>query len=280
MALRPLLLRALCALALITAGLGVALCGSSAPASAASDIEPTTAPVPLSAEPENAPGLPVFTSDTAPPPAVVGKEYSHRFAAEGSPQPVLYEVGPLPRGLTLSSDGALTGKPVFPGKYTFSVRAYNAVGVVTGASHTISVTDALTLATAYTLRTTTTEGDDWIYTFVTFGGTGTSTFTVESGAIPEGMTLSPSGSLSGVPTRWGTFSFSVRATNGAESVVGAVHSVTVAPLASPAQKPATESLRTLAMTGASPLVTGLLAGGAAGLILLGAILTRRARHSE
>ncbi|WP_431461131.1 putative Ig domain-containing protein, partial [Klebsiella pneumoniae] len=49
-------------------------------------------------------------------------------------------------------------------------------------------------------------------TFTASGGTGSSTFSI-TGALPQGMTLSPSGTLSGTPTQPGTFNFTIKATD-------------------------------------------------------------------
>ena len=48
----------------------------------------------------------------------------------------------------------------------------------------------------------------------TFTATGSPTFSVTSGTVPSGLTLAPSGVLSGTPTAVGTFAFTVTATNG------------------------------------------------------------------
>lgn len=43
---------------------------------------------------------------------------------------------------------------------------------------------------------------------------GSATFNLDGGVLPEGITMSPSGTLSGTPTTWGTSIFQVRATDG------------------------------------------------------------------
>jgi hypothetical protein len=45
------------------------------------------------------------------------------------------------------------------------------------------------------------------------GGAVPYTFTVTSGTLPDGLTLTPAGVLSGTPTTNGTFTFTVRATD-------------------------------------------------------------------
>lgn len=54
------------------------------------------------------------------------------------------------------------------------------------------------------------------FTFSAGGGVGTFTWTVSAGALPSGLSLSPTGTLGGTPTTAGSFSFTVRAASGPE----------------------------------------------------------------
>ncbi len=67
-------------------------------------------------------------------------------------------------------------------------------------------------------------GNPYSFTFTT-GGTGAATVTVESGALPPGLTLNPSGALTGTPTVAGDSAFVVRATNpfGSATLAVSVH---------------------------------------------------------
>lgn len=60
-------------------------------------------------------------------------------------------------------------------------------------------------------------GADWNTAYSTSltatGGTGPYTWTLVSGAIPDGMTLASNGTLSGTPTNFGDFEFSAKATD-------------------------------------------------------------------
>lgn len=85
--------------------------------------------------PPSAPGVrlnvgvpPVVIS--GPAGGVVGKPYSSRFTVTGRPPPTFTQVsGDLPPGLTLDSDGALTGTPTRVGSYIFTVQATSPVGI-------------------------------------------------------------------------------------------------------------------------------------------------------
>ena len=79
---------------------------------------------------------PVIVS--GPAPGIVGKPYTSGFTVTGAPPPtVTFISGELPPGLTLGSDGGLTGTPTQAGSYTFTVQADNHVGL---ADDTVPVT--------------------------------------------------------------------------------------------------------------------------------------------
>ncbi len=60
----------------------------------------------------------------------VGQPYSSSFTVTGAPPPTVTLVsGEVPPGLSLGSDGALTGTPTKAGSYEFTVQATNPVGI-------------------------------------------------------------------------------------------------------------------------------------------------------
>jgi hypothetical protein len=60
-------------------------------------------------------------------------------------------------------------------------------------------------------------GKAYSQTLAASGGTGPYAFSVASGALPPGITLSPAGTLSGTPTQAGTYKFKVQATGSGAS---------------------------------------------------------------
>lgn len=80
---------------------------------------------------------PMFTTATPPATAQVGMPFSYRFAAAGSPSPVISVAsGALPDGLTLTADATtgsavLSGTPTTAGTSTFTLAATNAGGTDT-----------------------------------------------------------------------------------------------------------------------------------------------------
>jgi hypothetical protein len=63
------------------------------------------------------------------------------------------------------------------------------------------------------------------------GGTGVYAWALESGALPAGLVLSPSGQITGTPTVTGSFAFTVRATDsvGVFGTQALTLNVTIAP---------------------------------------------------
>ena len=61
------------------------------------------------------------------------------------------------------------------------------------------------------------------------GGTPPYTFAIVSGALPAGLTFSPGGSFGGTPTAFGTFKFTVQATDSAHGAFGSVFTLVIAP---------------------------------------------------
>ncbi len=64
-------------------------------------------------------------------------------------------------------------------------------------------------------------------TITASGGSGSYTFSLFSGAVPDGLTLSPAGALSGTPTTAGTFPFTVQATDDADNTITGTQNYTI-----------------------------------------------------
>ena len=147
------------------------------------------------------------------PAAMVGQPYAGALTAWGGTAPYTYSIagGSLPPGLVLSPSGAITGTPTTPASASLTIVATDANRP---QSDTASGLVTLTV-NAGTMSLTTAQlaapvlASPYSQTLGVVGGTAPYTFTIASGALPTGLTLSASGVVSGTPTAPGASSFTV-----------------------------------------------------------------------
>ena len=133
--------------------------------------------------------------------------------------PVSYEFvsGSLPGGLSFQTDGSVSGSAVNDGgSYTFTIRASDTDGLVSERTFTVvldpDVVAFTTAADAY-------EATDGGYTIPALAATShygrPISFSLTSGALPAGVTLSSDGTFTGTPPNdASSYSFTVEATDG------------------------------------------------------------------
>ena len=97
-----------------------------------------------------------------------------------------------------------------------------------GSSGTTTSSGTLTIVTSSLSNGT--VGTGYTQTLAASGGTGTYTFAIlsGSGALPTGLTLGSSGTITGTPTATGTFTFSVQVTDSVPNTYSKAFSLTVA----------------------------------------------------
>jgi formylglycine-generating enzyme required for sulfatase activity len=165
---------------------------------------------------------PAITTSSLPDGAV-GTAYSQTLTATGS-TPITWSIesGALPAGLTHNA-GVISGTPTTAGTSNFTVKATNAVGSVTKALAIVIAPGgsgtAPTITTAASLPNGT-VGTAYSHTLTATGSTPI-TWSIESGALPAGLTYN-AGVISGTPTTAGTSNFTVKAANAAGSVTKAL----------------------------------------------------------
>ena len=150
----------------------------------------------------------------APPGGEVNVAYTDQLTVTGGTSPFTWSVasGTLPPGLTLNaSTGLLSGTPTTAGTYSFTVKVTDNSGLSDTAPLTVTIIPgpSMTFAAPPGGWTRTVYG----YTLTETGGTAPYTWSVISGSLPAGISLSPAGTLSGTPTATGTSSFTVRVTD-------------------------------------------------------------------
>jgi uncharacterized protein YhjY with autotransporter beta-barrel domain len=169
------------------------------------------------------------------PAGTIHSAYSGAFSASGGTAPYTFEVtaGSLPAGLTLATDGTLSGTPTTVGSFNFTVTATDAT---TGTGSPFTKSEPYTLVingVPLTLTPSTVPDATYgsAYTPVVLsasGGTGPYSFEVTAGALPPGLALATDGTLSGTPTQAGTFPYTVTATDAEGSTGSQPYTLTVA----------------------------------------------------
>src|SRR6185295_14043992 len=140
------------------------------------------------------------------------------LTATGGTTPYVWSInsGSLPPGLTLTPDGLISGTPTATGTFNFVVK-------VTGAN---ALTDTKSL---FIIINTTSQPQPQITTsslpsgvinvayppqaLGVAGGTSPYIWSLPSGTLPPGLTLSPDGIISGTPTALGTFNIVIKVTD-------------------------------------------------------------------
>jgi cyclophilin family peptidyl-prolyl cis-trans isomerase len=165
-------------------------------------------------------------SSNAAPAGILGIGYSHTFTATGSPAPTFSTTDPLPTGLTLSPAGVLSGTPSAIGTFAGTVTATNVAGTSEQAFNIV-----INQQPAFTNGPPPASGTvGTAYSFsYTASGSPAPTFALTSGALPAGLSLNPSGAISGTPTTaGGPFTGTVTASNGIGTAATQDFSITVA----------------------------------------------------
>jgi hypothetical protein len=171
-----------------------------------------------------APALALDIADASPPSGVVGVPYSYTFSlSPGSGSPgASWSVssGALPPGLRLSSNdrtGTVLGTPTQAGSFRFYLKVRDKPGpwvCCTEEEFTISIDAPLGIVNGHELPSGA-VGSAYGYQLATSGGTASS-WTVASGSLPAGMSLSPSGALVGTPSQAALAKFTIRAVDGSK----------------------------------------------------------------
>ena len=160
----------------------------------------------------------IAIAPTTIPPGRVGVAASLQLTASGGIGPYVFTVatGSLPAGVTLSSTGLLSGTPTNLGSSTVTIRVTDANNCPAIISYTVVIAPAA--CPLITLAPPTLPagqiGVPYSQQITASGGSGSYTFTILSGALPLGLTLSPSGLVSGTPTTQSTSTVVIQGTDG------------------------------------------------------------------
>ncbi len=154
-----------------------------------------------------------ITPPSSMPVAIVGDSYLYTFAAVSGTPPYSWSIdGAVPTWLSINAaTGEATGVPDAVGTYTYDVELTDSEPTTAKVTVTTIVTETLRI-------TTESLPDAFLNTAYSSGisidgGASPYTFTVDSGILPPGLMLSASGTIEGVPTSTGTYTFSLTVTD-------------------------------------------------------------------
>ncbi len=174
------------------------------------------------------PPNPLAVSTAALPGGTVGTAYSTTLAASGGTSPYSWTVasGSLAAGLSLSNVGTISGTPTSAGQSNFTVQVTDSSSPVQNATKPFSISTSAAGA-APTITTASlpngSVGAAYSSTLAASGGTTPYSWTVASGALPAGLSLSKGGTVSGTPTSAGQSNFTVQVTDSSSPVQQASH---------------------------------------------------------
>ncbi len=147
--------------------------------------------------------------------ATLNAPYSAVVGAKNGTAPYSFSLlaGSLPPGLTLGSDGTISGAPTAVGAFAFSVLATDSNGVTGTGNFTITVDSTAPLEISFSGPDTGTVGVPFSAVMSATGGTPPYTWEVLAGGLPNGITLSSSGALTGTPASAGIFTVLIGTTD-------------------------------------------------------------------
>jgi hypothetical protein len=175
----------------------------------------------------------VFTKDVtltvvlAPPPALnlsgslgdgkVGVPYTGQISASGGAGPYSYAGTGLPDGLSLSAAGSIGGTPGTAGQFTLAATATDSKGATASGTFGITIAPAdLAIVTASLPDGV--VGVAYSTSLTASGGVKPYTWTVTG--LPDGLTATAAGAISGTPKTAGKFTVSVNVSDAAGTSLG------------------------------------------------------------
>ncbi len=171
------------------------------------------------------------------PSSTVGVAFSTRLGADGGLKPYTWTLasGTLPSGISLATNGTISGTPKQAGTYNFTAKIsdYSSPSQTAQIALTMKVSGTSTSQTGpsitKSLLSQATVNTAYTGTFSASGGTTPYLWSVISGQLPAGLSLdSVSGIVSGTPTVAGSSAFTVSVRDAGGMTASAATSLTVA----------------------------------------------------
>ncbi|MFM2183508.1 MAG: hypothetical protein RJB61_1802, partial [Actinomycetota bacterium] len=216
---------------------------------------------------------PVSITTVSLPGATVGVAYSTTLAATGGSGTYTWTATGVPAGMSLSTDGVLSGTPSTGATSSIAFTATDNGTPVRTSTRSLSLVVSAPLVVTTASLNSVVAGSAFSFTLASTGGSGTKTWSIASGTLPAGATLSTGGVLSGTVATAGSTSFAVRVTDAGgrtddqDLTLVAVNPVSITTSSLPAATVDAAYSTTLVATGGSGTYTWTATGVPAGLSL-------------
>jgi mucin-19 len=214
---------------------------------------------------------PLITKANPLPDGMDGRAYQQTLTAKGGTAPYTWSLtsGSLPAGLSLGGNGVITGTPetATTAAVSFTVQVTDSGALSATKVFNLTVNPPLTITIANSLPVGA-IGVSYRQPLTAGGGTTFYTWSIASGSLPSGLTLSSEGVITGTPENAETADFTVRVTDLDGPSVTKAFSLTINPPATittlnplPAGAVGAAYSQSLtAMGGTTPYVWSIVAG--------------------
>ena len=173
-----------------------------------------------------------ITTPSLLPQGAANSPYSVTLSATGGTAPYTWTlaVGKLPAGLTLNeTTGSISGTPTANGTATFSIQVTDHVNATATQQFALTIGTGLVITSGSTLPSGTLAKAYQPLTLAAVGGTQPYTWSLSSGSIPAGLSLSANGVLSGTPTVAGAFTFTIQVKDSVGATATLTFKISIAP---------------------------------------------------
>lgn len=164
------------------------------------------------------------------PDSTLGAGYSVQLTAQGGVAPYRFRAiqGPMPPGLTVSSDGLISGTTYQVGTFPFVIEVASATQQLGARAYTLQVNPPAGLSLSPSALLQGMAGIRYRQPVAAFGGTAPYTLSL-SGTLPVGMSFDPVAGFDGTPLESGTFPLTLTATDAAVASVARNYNLVIVP---------------------------------------------------
>lgn len=175
----------------------------------------SSAPITLTVTQAAASIAPLIVATSSLPGATAAQNYSFTLSSSGGLAPYTWSATTaLPAGLTLSSNGTISGLPTVAGTASIGVQVTDSQPNPQTATATLSLTVGQPASSPLSITTssvgTSTVGQTFSQTLSASGGVSPYAWSISSGSLPPGLSLSSGGTISGTPTTSGSYAATVQ----------------------------------------------------------------------